>query len=328
MEDNEGDPDYAFQCLSKEATDNVSPPENFRLRIWEIICKLDETKQRLLDAYEEKRALDKEMQMIETAEELYEYYKDQQIDPKNDYEIGKDLQRTDPGNLDWEKRHLKTNTNWLYNVLKAYSIYDPEIGYAQGMGFIVSWVLKLSRQYRLDEEGEISIEGETNRYSLKYNESDTFFIWIHIIENLRYRKIFDKTLSKLNYNLKMVEQHLKCAFPEVYEKILYQLEIDLSPVFTSIIQTVFIYDLQSVSPLIAQHIFDVFLLDGESVIFTLITKFIAMKEKVIVEMDDFELLNYLKRELPNECLTEKTMQDLLDLSHTSLVSDSIKNPIY
>ena len=40
----------------------------------------------------------------------------------------------------------------------------------------------------------------------------------------------------------------------------------------------FVADLQTVNPEIATHIFDVFLIDGEKVIFTLITKFIMLKE--------------------------------------------------
>ena len=31
--------------------------------------------------------------------------------------------------------------NKLYNVLKAYSILDPELGYTQGMNFIVAMLL-------------------------------------------------------------------------------------------------------------------------------------------------------------------------------------------
>ena len=42
----------------------------------------------------------------------------------------------------------KSGENRLYNVLKAYTSYDPEIGYCQGMNFIA--VLLLT--YIQDEE--------------------------------------------------------------------------------------------------------------------------------------------------------------------------------
>jgi hypothetical protein len=119
-------------------------------------------------------------------------------------------------------------------------------------------------------------------------------------------------MSKLIYHLKLVEEHLKCAYPEIYDQLMNQLDIDLAPVFTTTIATIFLADLQSVSPETVSHIFDVFLSDGESVIFTLITKFIQMKEKKILETDDFELILYMKQDLPKECMTEKTMPELLD----------------
>lgn len=33
-----------------------------------------------------------------------------------------------------------------------------------------------------------------------------------------------------------------------------------------------------------------------------------MKEKKILETDEFELLRYMRQDLPKECMTEKTMQ--------------------
>lgn len=147
---------------------------------------------------------------------------------------------------------------------------------------------------------------------LEFNESDAFYIWIYIMENLKYKKVFDETLSKLRYHLKMVEEHLKCAFPNVYDILINDLGIDLSPIFTSIVQTIFIADLQHESPEIASHIFDVFLVDGESVVYSLITKFIALKEHRIYEYEDNELIIYIKQELPKECFAENTMLQLLD----------------
>eukprot|EP00002_Diphylleia_rotans_P003793 TRINITY_DN12698_c0_g1_i1.p1 TRINITY_DN12698_c0_g1~~TRINITY_DN12698_c0_g1_i1.p1 ORF type:complete len:345 (-),score=81.62 TRINITY_DN12698_c0_g1_i1:262-1296(-) len=48
-----------------------------------------------------------------------------------DEEIERDIQRTFPSNL-----IIKQGEASLYNVLRAYSNYDREVGYCQGMGFI------------------------------------------------------------------------------------------------------------------------------------------------------------------------------------------------
>jgi hypothetical protein len=64
-----------------------------------------------------------------TPEELYTYYQTKPINPDCHSYIVKDLKRTDPGNVDW-KVDPTTGDNHLYNVLKAFCNYDPEIGYA------------------------------------------------------------------------------------------------------------------------------------------------------------------------------------------------------
>ena len=35
----------------------------------------------------------------------------------------------------------KSGTNKLFNVLKVYSIYDPDVGYVQGLSFIAAMIL-------------------------------------------------------------------------------------------------------------------------------------------------------------------------------------------
>jgi hypothetical protein len=116
------------------------------------------------------------------------------------------------------------------------------------MGIVVSWLLRYSRTYVYDQgsfsdSDQPSIDPDTKRYRIQYNESFAFYFWIHIIETLKYRRIYDEHMSKLSYHLHVVEEHLKCAFPEVYDLIMNIIEIDLTPVFTSTIATVFLADL-------------------------------------------------------------------------------------
>jgi len=86
-----------------------------------------------------------------------------------------------------------------------------------------------------------------------------------------WRACYDMNTSKLIELLEFLECVLETAWPEVYEHIMTEIEISIVPVFASLISTIFIY----VSPeAVAVHIFDVFLLDGEQVIFTLLLKMI------------------------------------------------------
>lgn len=77
----------------------------------------------------------------------------------------------------------KSGRNSLFNVLKAYANYDPEIGYSQGMNVMVSWILKF-----------MQIVNHQNK--LEYDEENSFYLILHIMNKLECRNIFDKNLSK------------------------------------------------------------------------------------------------------------------------------------
>jgi len=54
--------------------------------------------------------------------------------------ITRDLARTFPKHEHFQRRDGLGQES-LYNVLKAYSLYDPEVGYCQGISFIVAPLL-------------------------------------------------------------------------------------------------------------------------------------------------------------------------------------------
>lgn len=74
-------------------------------------------------------------------EESYEYYLNAPCTDGSDNVISKDIMRTFPHDKA-HKENWNSGNNKLYNVLKAYSSYDPEVRYCQGMNFIVFIFLK------------------------------------------------------------------------------------------------------------------------------------------------------------------------------------------
>ena len=76
--------------------------------------------------------------------------------------------------------------------------------------------------------------------------------------------------------------------------------------------TMFIANIQDCHPDIARDIFDVFLIDGETVVFTLLLKFFSLKEEKLLNLEDNELMKFMKETMPKECLTEFKLPDLLD----------------
>ena len=151
---------------------------------------------------------------------------------------------------------------------------------------------------------------DTNK--VEYDELNTFFVLIHIMKKLGYRRIYDSNLSKTNEHLTLIEENLQSGFPNLYEHLLEEIEVSLAPYFTNIIMTIFVANLQDSNPLVAAHIFDVFLIDGEKVIFTLIMKFIFLKQQKLMTLYENDLMEYMKDGLTNECFNENSMLKLLD----------------
>lgn len=88
------------------------------------------------------------------------------MDPKFDSEIKRDINRTFP-NLKFYQEVNSVGQGQLLNVLKAYSIYNPKVGYCQGMGFMVGVLLSHMDQVDafnvlvalMRPEGEFGMQG-------------------------------------------------------------------------------------------------------------------------------------------------------------------------
>ncbi|XP_017218576.1 uncharacterized protein LOC108196027 isoform X2 [Daucus carota subsp. sativus] len=58
----------------------------------------------------------------------------------SELDIIRDISRTFPSHIFFQQRHGPGQRS-LYNVLKAYSVYDRDVGYVQGMGFLAGLLL-------------------------------------------------------------------------------------------------------------------------------------------------------------------------------------------
>lgn len=84
----------------------------------------------------------------------------------------------------------------------------------------------------------------------------------------------------------------------MFEHILQETEdTSLFPVFGSLILSIFISDLQGKYPRILIHIFDAFLFDGEEVIFTLLLKILDTQQDKIMELEDMDLIEFMKKQM-------------------------------
>ena len=89
--------------------------------------------------------IDPSGQEIQTHRELYKMFLEEKAAAKSvqgacEGLIIKDVNRTFSG-MNLFLQNPATGTNKLFNVLKVYSLYDPDVGYTQGMSFIAAVIL-------------------------------------------------------------------------------------------------------------------------------------------------------------------------------------------
>ena len=75
--------------------------------------------------------------------------------------------------MDFKRDHT-TGENKLYNVLNAYGHYDPQIGFWQGMNYMVAMILHVVE-----------------------DEEDTFYCFVHLMKVHQWRECYDLTTSKV-----------------------------------------------------------------------------------------------------------------------------------
>ena len=84
-----------------------------------------------------------------------------------------------------------TGKNKLYNVWKAYSTYDNEVGYCQGINYLAAMIL-------------IHVK----------DEQDAFWCLVYIMVEHNWREIFTEETPKLIELLEEVDEHMKKKFPK------------------------------------------------------------------------------------------------------------------
>ena len=75
--------------------------------------------------------------------------------------------------------------------------------------------------------------------------------------------------------------------------------------FSSQFITLFIYDNDFTA---ATKVFELFLLDGERVLVETLAGMVMHKRQKLLQMEDLELMNYLRKDMVQECLTEMTVR--------------------
>lgn len=188
-------------------------------------------------------------------------------------DISKDICRTFiiiPGFTECQGRRL-------YNVLKAYSRFDSEVGYCQGINYIAGLILL----YIMDE-------------------AVAFCLLVDIMKRYRWRELYIKGMPKLVKLTRMLEKRISTELPQLTSHFI-ESEINLFGLFSHYFLTIFLY---SVPLAFGVRVFELFFIEGENVIVECIVNVLNIMQERILEMKFDRVHEYIKTEMISEFCTK------------------------
>lgn len=193
----------------------------------------------------------------------YTYY----LNISNKYEntIKKDINRTYPKHILFKNNYEK-GQRILFNVLKAYSNYNSELGYCQGMAFIVAIFI------------------------LYMNEEDAFFMLISLLDKYKLNDLFSSNMPLLNEYLFIFDQLLLSFFPKIHEHLKNE-NVHTSMYASQWFITLFSYN---INILYAIRIWDFFFIHNYTFLFKIALAFFKLQEQAILNESFEDILNRLK----------------------------------
>ncbi|XP_032592680.1 TBC1 domain family member 4 isoform X2 [Drosophila grimshawi] len=197
-----------------------------------------------------------------------------------------DLGRTFP-NHQFYKDPLGLGQLSLFNLLKAYSILDPELGYCQGLGFICGVLL------------------------LHCDEASAFQLLKHLMfcRNMRTKYLPD--MKKFQLQLYQLSRLVKDHLPDLY---VWLDQNDVSPTLYAAPWILTVFSSQFPLGFVAR-IFDLVFLESSDVIFKFAIAMLSVHKQQLLARDNFEeIMDYLKSVVPK--MESHSMEQIMKLVFT------------
>ncbi|CAH1188633.1 unnamed protein product [Phyllotreta striolata] len=220
-------------------------PLHFRAIVWQLLCRATESPEKKLYA---------------------EYIKTKSPCEKV---IRRDIARTYPEH-DFFKEKDGLGQESLFNVIKAYSLHDREVGYCQGSGFIVGLLL------------------------MQMPEEEAFAVLVKIMEDYRMRDMFKPSMAELGLCMYQLENLVAEHLPDLNQHFQSQ-NFHTSMYASSWFLTLFT---TALSLPLACRIMDVFLSEGMEIIFKVALAMLTLGKDELMSLDMEGMLKYFQKELP------------------------------
>lgn len=251
--------------LSKLVRQGV--PEPLRGEVWQLLCEAQEA--HLMEQYPVL------LSKTASAEQI----------------ILRDVHRTYPAHEDFRTTNPKSLLDPLFKVCKAYAVLDEEVGYCQGLSFLVAALL------------------------LHMPEEQAFCVFVRIMQNYGLRDMFRSNFEELYLKFYQLDHLLQDQLPDLHshfakhgiEPFMYASQWFLT-VFTAK------FPLNAVF-----FIMDVFLLDGMNTIFQVSIALLALSKSDLLKLDFEGVLKYFRVQMPKRYRDQENVEELMTvLSNVSL----------
>ncbi|XP_034036614.1 ecotropic viral integration site 5 protein homolog isoform X2 [Thalassophryne amazonica] len=222
-------------------------PHHFRAIVWQLLCNAQNMP--VKDQYSEL------LKMTSPCEKL----------------IRRDIARTYPEH-EFFKEKDSLGQEVLFNVMKAYSLVDREVGYCQGSAFIVGLLL------------------------MQMPEEEAFCVFVKLMQDYRLRELFKPSMAELGLCMYQFEFMIQEQLPELYMHFQAQ-SFHTSMYASSWFLTIFL----TTFPLpIATRIFDIFMCEGLEIVFRVGLAILQMNQTELIQLDMEGMLQHFQKVIPRQ----------------------------
>uniref|UniRef100_H2YCK6 Rab-GAP TBC domain-containing protein n=1 Tax=Ciona savignyi TaxID=51511 RepID=H2YCK6_CIOSA len=205
--------------------------------------------------------------------------------------IQRDIHRTFPAN-DYFKTTGGTGQDSLYRITKAYSVYDQEVGYCQGLSFLAAALL------------------------LHMPEEQAFCVLIKIMFDNNMRDLFKNGFESLHLKFYQLERSIEELMPNLFDHF-KQLGIECHMFSSQWFLTLF----TAKFPLsMVYQVIDVYLSEGETIVFRVALGLLQCSRRELLALDFEGILKYFRVQLPKKYRSEEHTKLLIQTALTTCCS--------
>ncbi|XP_043253805.1 rab GTPase-activating protein 1-like [Colletes gigas] len=237
-------------------------PEALRGEVWQRLSNCDNSKE-MMDKY--KTLITKES----SCESV----------------ILRDINRTFPAH-DYFKETGGLGQDSLYRISKAYAVYDEEVGYCQGLSFLVASLL------------------------LHMPEEQAFCVLVKLMYDYGLRDLYKDRFDNLHMRFYQLNRLIEDQLPELYKHFCdrgVETHMFAAQWFLTLFTARF--------PLyLVFHILDVFFLQGLDTLFQVALALLMLCKKELLQLDFESILKYFRVHLPKRCRNEEVSRYVMKLA--------------